>query len=385
MDSVHVLCAIDDILAHVCPPVVAPVHTTSAIEDELKCPICLDLMSVPITAMCGHSYCRRCIYKCAGTKCPVCRSGFANSISMFKENKAFATIIDTMRVSIKRRTFLTTLAASGSPIDSDAEVQADAHYRTARCYAFGTGVPRSDVAAFPYFLRAAHLGHALAQSYVSYCYYESKTVPRDFEAALQWCKLAADAGLPNAYNNLGVMYVKGLSGVLDKNVSKGMELFLKGGLPLSHAHLAEVYFYGWCGFVDTDAAALHAKIAHKKDPACFLGVYMLGRINERGCSTLTADPEYAFRLVHLAATLKRYQPAFMTLARYYEFGIGCDEDKELALEWYMKSQPDEDAVAKIHDLCKDPALRAVAKLLECDSRDTLSSRDTLIPIPSGLV
>lgn len=40
----------------------------------LDCPLCLLLMTEPVTMSCGHSFCRRCVVGCyLPSKCPVCR------------------------------------------------------------------------------------------------------------------------------------------------------------------------------------------------------------------------------------------------------------------------------------------------------------------------
>lgn len=39
-----------------------------------ECSICYDNMYVKETLVCGHSFCRNCIYKWKGNTCPMCRS-----------------------------------------------------------------------------------------------------------------------------------------------------------------------------------------------------------------------------------------------------------------------------------------------------------------------
>ncbi|XP_059381261.1 tripartite motif-containing protein 16-like [Carassius carassius] len=53
-------------------------------QDELSCPVCLDLLKDPVTIQCGHSYCKSCITDCWDEEdqirvysCPQCRQTFS--------------------------------------------------------------------------------------------------------------------------------------------------------------------------------------------------------------------------------------------------------------------------------------------------------------------
>ncbi|XP_033894653.1 E3 ubiquitin/ISG15 ligase TRIM25-like isoform X1 [Acipenser ruthenus] len=57
-------------------------------EDELKCPICLDLIDNPVTIPCGHNFCMKCIVKywprtlSSSYSCPHCRKSFSRLPSL---------------------------------------------------------------------------------------------------------------------------------------------------------------------------------------------------------------------------------------------------------------------------------------------------------------
>ncbi|XP_052455312.1 E3 ubiquitin/ISG15 ligase TRIM25 [Carassius gibelio] len=51
---------------------------------NLKCPICMEIFTKPVTLVCGHNYCQKCIYACwakssARRDCPHCRADVSSS------------------------------------------------------------------------------------------------------------------------------------------------------------------------------------------------------------------------------------------------------------------------------------------------------------------
>ncbi|CAG7835956.1 unnamed protein product [Allacma fusca] len=64
--------------------------------DVLCCPICLGILVDPVTTMCGHSYCRKCLQKeTVGKSCKRCRSAFTSvDISRAKLNVLLGAVIE---------------------------------------------------------------------------------------------------------------------------------------------------------------------------------------------------------------------------------------------------------------------------------------------------
>jgi hypothetical protein len=71
-----------------CGTAPAAMLTTSLSDqmvDELECLVCHELLSLPVTTACGHSFCRKCLAACVercGKSCPVCRTELAPALPM---------------------------------------------------------------------------------------------------------------------------------------------------------------------------------------------------------------------------------------------------------------------------------------------------------------
>jgi hypothetical protein len=46
------------------------------LEDALKCAICVETFYKPVTLLCQHSFCSKCLKKMEARKCPMCKVGF---------------------------------------------------------------------------------------------------------------------------------------------------------------------------------------------------------------------------------------------------------------------------------------------------------------------
>jgi len=71
-------------------------------------------------------------------------------------------------------------------------------------------ISNNSVEAMRLFLRAAKLGHALAQYNTGYGYQTGQGIDQNFQEAIKWYRLAAENGVPEAQYNLCRLYEKGM-------------------------------------------------------------------------------------------------------------------------------------------------------------------------------
>lgn len=71
------------------------------IADQLKCPICFDMFTEPVSLACGHSYCRRCIQhhvkQNVRRTCPECRAELRPDCKL-RKNVTISAILELQEV-----------------------------------------------------------------------------------------------------------------------------------------------------------------------------------------------------------------------------------------------------------------------------------------------
>ncbi|CAO2629942.1 E3 ubiquitin-protein ligase TRIM50 [Lemmus lemmus] len=75
--------------------------TVPELQDQLQCPICLEVFKEPLMLQCGHSYCKDCLdslsqHLDSELRCPVCRQWVDCSSS--PPNVSLARVIDALRL-----------------------------------------------------------------------------------------------------------------------------------------------------------------------------------------------------------------------------------------------------------------------------------------------
>ncbi|MBN3282164.1 TRIM6 protein, partial [Polyodon spathula] len=74
-------------------------------ENQVTCPICLDVFTSPVSLPCGHSYCKNCIenqWDSGGSTCPLCKEEFQSRPNL-NINRSLAEIAEQFRNSTTKQ------------------------------------------------------------------------------------------------------------------------------------------------------------------------------------------------------------------------------------------------------------------------------------------
>lgn len=120
--------------------------------------------------------------------------------------------------------FLIALTVAGAVKNGDAQTRtteleqlqakaasgdAEAQFNLGVIYDNGEGVPRDYKAAREWFRKAAEQGNAMAQNSLGLMYADGQDEPQDYQKAAEWIRKAAEQGHTNAQASLGWMYANG--------------------------------------------------------------------------------------------------------------------------------------------------------------------------------
>lgn len=280
--------------------------------------------------------------------------------------------------------------------------------------------------SFPFYLKAAELGHVEAQIRVGVFYQCGVGIEEDEEKAFEWYKKAAKSEDADALNNLADCYNKGIGTKTDKLkafeiYNKAFNIYLndaengnedamemvayyyKNGLGVSEAPqkvfewtkkivdsksvtnqlLAKLAFYYEIGYgteVDINKSKeLYAKIVKTSDAK---ELYNIGTYF--ACKDDKKEKEQAHKWFSLAAE-KGDVEVIKKIALYYECGVGIEENIQNAIKFYEKASKQGDVKAMVslgYIYYKETeyqnyakAIQWLQKVLEPENSDDLRSVD----------
>ncbi|CAL8273757.1 unnamed protein product [Lota lota] len=115
---------------------------SSALEDELSCPVCCEIFREPVVLKCSHSFCRACLQqfwnrKKARRECPVCRTKCSltePTASLVLKNVADSFLKEQEEQAAAVAAGSGTAAPGGVPSGMMTEVKCGAHGETLKMY-----------------------------------------------------------------------------------------------------------------------------------------------------------------------------------------------------------------------------------------------------------
>ena len=185
-------------------------------------------------------------------------------------------------------------------------------------------------------MKAAEMGHAIAQFYVGVSYQYGQGTIQDYEKAFYWYKKSAAQGNATAYNNLGACYEYGCNVAVDKNMA--LQYYRKGadlGSKKARENLGKLLTnladeYDKAGNPEMSFRLLSEAVTTENAVAqCDLGYSYLKGI---GTSKDYAKALYWFE----KSAAQGNATAYNNLAVCYEYGYGVAADKNKALQYYRK-------------------------------------------------
>lgn len=130
----------------------AQLEQSSVLQEELTCPVCLDLYRDPHLLPCGHNFCKTCLDRLKRQadrgrfRCPECRNSHRCGTN-FQKNFKLANIADDYRHRRRAPTAAATALKSRELLSSSLSVQARSLFAVPCDYCPSVGAEASGVSA----------------------------------------------------------------------------------------------------------------------------------------------------------------------------------------------------------------------------------------------
>ena len=237
---------------------------------------------------------------------------------------------------------------------------ANATCRLGMCYELGEGCEKDPTQAFECYKSAAEAGVALAQYRMASCYDRGFGTEQSLALAFEAYSASAKNGYAEAIYEVGIRYRHGKGTCKDHDMAYRMFLeAADAGVNDAEYEIGNCYFEG-VGTVRNRELAYQRYIrAAELDATNANAAYKIGLCNLRGLGT-ARDEQAAFEWFCRGDELGSRGAAYMKGECYF-FGVGVNENKELAVECYER------AISYDSDNHKDrtiPALLALGQCLE---------------------
>lgn len=209
------------------------------------------------------------------------------------------------------------------------------YYMLAKIYISGLGVKQNTKKAFDYFSLAADKGIMEAANGLGICHLYGRGTKQDSYKAVDCFRRAAEAGLAEAQENLAYCYVYG-NGV-DESYPTALTWYEKAAAQNNARaayNIGKMYYYGQPGIPRKHDKAFEwftiASNLGNSDAQNSIGIcYLKGQGVER-------NPEMAFEWFSKSAENKNFKGLY-NLANCYRDGTGCKINRNKAKELYREA------------------------------------------------
>lgn len=213
-------------------------------------------------------------------------------------------------------------------------------------YDSGEDVSQNFEKAFHFLKMAAEKNHEMGLYHLALYYKEGKGCEENQELWFEYLNKAANAGKPEAQDDLGDVYNGGYDNLnIQPDAQKALYWYQKAieqDYSVAMVDLGLCYSAGGClPQDDIKAAELFRRAAEKGDER---GQYLLSNEYQEGDGVEQNDIE-AFNWC-LKSAEQSFVPSMTRLGEYYFYGIGTDQNFEKAVEWLNKASYDGDKDAQ---------------------------------------